>query len=281
MKQLDLDRIHSYKLATPNKVYTNERGEQYIGTSEGRLKRYTPTPQNEVSTITNVTEINNLDSPHASTHEDGGTDEIDVTDLSGELADPQKVTIHKNGTSVGTRPNINLIEGSGITLTILDDAPDDEVDVTIASATPLFSKSTVDQSSASTSLFNITNLALSIASSQTIYFKCLIHVGTSANNGVRYAVTIPTGATMKVMLTGQTTTAIASGASGNATQWLTTSGTQSGTINGIIQANQNAVLEGWVVNSTTAGTIQIQGKSQDAANTVTFYAGSFITGHVI
>jgi hypothetical protein len=86
---------------------------------------------------------------------------------------------------------------------------------------------------------------------------------------------------MKVMVLGQTTTAIAAGTSGNATQWITTSGTETGTINAISQANQNVVLEGWVAASSTAGTIQIQGRSTNALTTATFNSGSFITGHVV
>jgi hypothetical protein len=45
------------------------------------------------------------------------------------------VTIRKNsGADVGTRPRLNLIEGSNITLTVLDDAGGNEVDITIAAA---------------------------------------------------------------------------------------------------------------------------------------------------
>jgi hypothetical protein len=43
------------------------------------------------------------------------------------------LTVLKNGTLIGTRPNINLIEGSQVSLTVADDAPNTEVDVTIAS----------------------------------------------------------------------------------------------------------------------------------------------------
>jgi hypothetical protein len=69
---------------------------------------------------------------HASTHENGGQDEIDVTGLSGELADAQKVAVSKNsGATVGTRSTLNFIEGSNITLTIADDGGGDEVDITI------------------------------------------------------------------------------------------------------------------------------------------------------
>ena len=46
----------------------------------------------------------------------------------------QKVAVRKNstGSGVGTRQRLNFIEGANVTLTIADDATDDEVDVTIA-----------------------------------------------------------------------------------------------------------------------------------------------------
>jgi hypothetical protein len=44
------------------------------------------------------------------------------------------VTVEKNGTAVGTRRNINFIEGTNITLTIADDSANDEVDVTITAS---------------------------------------------------------------------------------------------------------------------------------------------------
>jgi len=44
-------------------------------------------------------------------------------------------TVRKNsGTNVGTRKRFNFIEGTGITLTISDDATDDEIDLTIGSS---------------------------------------------------------------------------------------------------------------------------------------------------
>ena len=45
------------------------------------------------------------------------------------------ITVRKNsGADVGTRSRINLIEGLNITLTVADDAADDEVDITIAAS---------------------------------------------------------------------------------------------------------------------------------------------------
>lgn len=57
---------------------------------------------------------------------------INVTDLSGELADPQKVSVSMNSAAaVGSRSTLNFIEGSNVSLTISDDAGGDEIDITI------------------------------------------------------------------------------------------------------------------------------------------------------
>lgn len=46
---------------------------------------------------------------------------------------PPVVKARKNSTgSVFSRPRINLIEGSNVTLTVTDDAVDNEIDITIA-----------------------------------------------------------------------------------------------------------------------------------------------------
>ena len=74
---------------------------------------------------------------HASEHQNGGNDEINVGGLSGELADPQKVAVANNGTLSSTRPRLNFIPGSNVTISISDDATNNEADITIsASAGP-------------------------------------------------------------------------------------------------------------------------------------------------
>ncbi|RMD52127.1 hypothetical protein D6827_00690, partial [Candidatus Parcubacteria bacterium] len=59
---------------------------------------------------------------HASEHENGGADEINVQDLSGLLADPQKVNVNSNDTPISTRNTLNIHDGTGINWTITDDA---------------------------------------------------------------------------------------------------------------------------------------------------------------
>lgn len=96
---------------------------------------------------------------HKVSHQNGGSDEINVAGLSGELADNQPPKTHKDthksgggdafastdnldgvarvnvsknsGASVGARREINFIEGTGIALTVTDDAANEEVDVNI------------------------------------------------------------------------------------------------------------------------------------------------------
>ena len=67
---------------------------------------------------------------HATSHEDGGSDEINVADLSGKLADAQKSAVQLNGSPVGSpRPNLNFIDTPGIAFNITEDAGDDAIDI--------------------------------------------------------------------------------------------------------------------------------------------------------
>lgn len=71
---------------------------------------------------------------HASEHESGGNDEIDVSSLLGTLNDAQKVRIEKAGVTTGTQTGINFIDGDGVSITTANDGANNEVDVTIAGA---------------------------------------------------------------------------------------------------------------------------------------------------
>ncbi len=65
---------------------------------------------------------------HQARHQSGGADA-----LTGNLDATARITVRKNsGANVGARRRLNLMEGSGITLTLADDPANEEVDVTIA-----------------------------------------------------------------------------------------------------------------------------------------------------
>lgn len=66
---------------------------------------------------------------------DLSTDRTIAFDQAVALGNVARTTIRKNtGADVGSRRRLNLIEGSNVTLTIADDAGDEEVDITIAAA---------------------------------------------------------------------------------------------------------------------------------------------------
>ena len=65
---------------------------------------------------------------HAATHQNGGTDEINVKGLSGELADAQKVAVQDEGQMVATRTQLNFT-GTGVTVS--DDAGNNRVNINV------------------------------------------------------------------------------------------------------------------------------------------------------
>ena len=57
------------------------------------------------------------------------------TEIAGTMDGNARVAVKKAGSVIGTRRGVNLIEGANVTLTVADDAANEEVDVTIAVAT--------------------------------------------------------------------------------------------------------------------------------------------------
>jgi len=66
---------------------------------------------------------------HQSTHQSGNSDA-----LTGNLDATARSNISKGGTLVGTRRGLNLIQGTNVTLTMVDSAGSERVDVTIDAA---------------------------------------------------------------------------------------------------------------------------------------------------
>ena len=62
---------------------------------------------------------------------------VDFIQFQSGLATPQiqnTIVVQKNGTSVGTRPRINIIDGTNVTTTVTDDVTNDRVNITITSS---------------------------------------------------------------------------------------------------------------------------------------------------
>jgi hypothetical protein len=84
------------------------------------------------SELTGVGVDDHHNEDHEATHVVGGADPFLTTDLLDAIA-KTKVRKNSGGVDVGARRRLNFIEGSGITLTITDDSPNEEIDITIVS----------------------------------------------------------------------------------------------------------------------------------------------------
>jgi hypothetical protein len=81
--------------------------------------------------------------PHHTTHENNGSDEINVTDLSGVLADAQKVRVQAGGTVIGTRRQLNFINPG---FSVSDDPNNDRVNINVGIKTGFVRVQLDDQS---------------------------------------------------------------------------------------------------------------------------------------
>jgi hypothetical protein len=89
---------------------------------DGRPSQFPPAPHTH--SRSDITDFS-----HASTHASGGNDPI-----IGNLDANARVTVKHNGTIVGTRRAVNFIAGSNVSLGIIDDAENEEIDITISAA---------------------------------------------------------------------------------------------------------------------------------------------------
>jgi hypothetical protein len=99
---------------------------------------------------------------HAGTHAKGGTDELNVNNLSGTLADPQKVVVQEEGNSLTARTKLNFI-GSGVTAA--DDPSNNRINVTISGAAVSHAQS---HQKNGTDEINVSNLSGVLADPQKI-----------------------------------------------------------------------------------------------------------------
>ena len=124
-----------------------------------------------------------------------------TADMNGRIA------VEKNGTLVGTRRAINLIEGTNVTLTVADDSPNEEVDVTInaartasiefPAAAALYPATNFGQfKSVSGTNFPVESIAFDATTEESVFFKFAATGYTSGNLTVRirwYADTATSG----------------------------------------------------------------------------------------
>jgi hypothetical protein len=123
---------------------------------------------------------------------------------------------------------------------------------------------------------NVTGLSFPIGANEVWSFEAHIQNGCSGTGGVKFALTVPAGASFRAVALGMAATAAAL-----TSAVLTVSGTLS------IAFNTAALVTGWtritglVRNGATPGTVQVQFAAGTAAQTSTVFADSFIHGQKV
>lgn len=132
---------------------------------------------------------------------------------------------------------------------------------------------TAQRTTTANTFSDVTDLSVSIGAGETWSFEAALTCGCNNTGGGQFTVTVPSGATLRLMVQGNTS---------SATAWTGASITASGgnTVNMVTANAQNrlAFLSGTVVNGANAGAIQVRFRAVTSGQTVTVDAGSYITG---
>jgi parallel beta-helix repeat protein len=131
---------------------------------------------------------------------------------------------------------------------------------------------TADVVFSNTTLGNIAGLSFAIPASQTWTFEAYLEVVSASTNGGVIAITIPTGASVLMMIDGPSSSfntyqqSIVVGAAPTRSATFLAAGTT-----GFV------TIRGFVQNSTSAGTVQLQAASATNTNNFTVKANSYMT----
>ncbi|MFA6542498.1 MAG: hypothetical protein WCT99_12940 [Bacteroidota bacterium] len=129
-----------------------------------------------------------------------------------------------------------------------------------------------NQTTTSTTLGNVTGLSFSIGAGETWSFEFNIQNGCNNTGGIRYAITFPSG-TLRAPAVGMSNAVTAQTSS-----VITVSGTQTGVAyNTVNNANGWTRITGSIINGVTAGTVQLQFKSNTGGQTSTIFTNSYMT----
>jgi hypothetical protein len=194
-----------------------------------------------------------------------------------------RTAVKKAGTLIGTRRGINFIEGANVTLTVADDAGNEEVDVTIAASggggtTHALARKTADESvTSSTTLQDDDDLFFAIAANEVWVVEWVLFCGGSAANDSKFAVTVPSGATLawSGFGTRESDTLV------QVYEYITTSGSER-VMAQRDAANYPTIIKGYVANSTTPGNVRLQyAQNVSGVNAFTVRAGSHMIAHKV
>lgn len=201
-------------------------------------------------------------------------------DQTAALGNNARVAVSKNsGATVGTRRRVNLIEGANVTLTVADDAANEEVDVTIAAASGsdpwTYVKLGSDFNTTSATAVNVTGLAFTPSANLTYVIEGYLLLRTATTTvGPRPGATFPTGlndSAIHIEAAASNTTQILNEGNANTTNLALVTGEANTT------GSWPALIAGMLITGASpSGAFQVQLASETAGTTVTIRAGSWI-----
>lgn len=139
-------------------------------------------------------------------------------------------------------------------------------------ANVLSARNTVDRTTTTTAMANVTDLAIAIGAGEAWSFDAYLSAGCNNTGGSQFSVTVPAGATVRATANGNTNSATAFT---NGT--IAASDGASPTMLNVSAQNRLVEIHGVVVNGANAGSIQVRFKSVTNGQTTTVSANSFIT----
>lgn len=135
-----------------------------------------------------------------------------------------------------------------------------------------YARVTSDRTTTVITAGNVTDMSFAVPASENWGFEFFLSNGCNGTGGIKWAITVPSGATFRAVADGS-----AASATARTSAIMTVSGTLTIAFNAAVLATGFTRITGAVANSTTAGTVQLQFASTTATQTSTVYTNSLMT----
>lgn len=145
------------------------------------------------------------------------------------------------------------------------------------SSNKVIKKITTTQSTTADTATSIAGANFSLSAGEIWFFEFNMQIGCSANDGIKFAITFPAGASLRCVAVGMDNSPVH-----QISQIISTSGVLS-TVSFNNTSSQEGFLKlvGTIINSTTAGDVQLQYASGSLGQTSTIYEHSVLSAHKI
>lgn len=209
---------------------------------------------------------------HQATHQSGGSDA-----LSGLLDATARCRVSKAGVLVGTRREVNFLDGANVTVTAVDNPGAERVDVSIATSgaagaytTVIATADVVNNNAVANTLQDVTGLVFPVTSGFRYFFTIMIpYTAAATTTGSRWVLTGPTFTRLSFVsrsALNATTQTETYGSAYNIPALASSTSNLAGNI---------ASFEGFITPSAS-GSVQIRFASEVASSAITALAGAFI-----